>query len=379
MGQTVYGVNHPQAVRHWAGALFASTMRESFLYRNMMEQASMIEEAGDQMANAPVVVINDLTKNQGDRVSFDIYIQLTGRPTFGDDILENNLEDLSSFTDEIRINQLRHGVDAGGVMSQKRVLQNLRKTAKGKLQQYFSQYFDQAGITTLSGGRGVSPQLLIPMGASAAIKDGSPYDSYDSGHIRYGGDAVSKATLEAADLMSLSVLNKLLTYTKSNGGGADGVVGITPLDKGGEDDYKLIMSPHQEHSLRTNTNTGDWMDIQKAAAGANGYGNNLFKNTLGVYRGIHMREYQHVVQFDDYGASQNLDAHRAVFMGRQALAVAFGSASSKNLRADWVEEKKDYGNRTTIAGGMMYSFKLPKFDGKVVNSFAIDTSIPTDI
>ena len=118
-------------------------------------------------------------------------------------------------------------------------------------------------------------------------------------------------------------------------------------------------------------------DSRKAAAGATGNSSHLFKNVLGVHRGVHMRKHQHVVQFDDYGVGANVRADRASFMGRQALAVAFGSANSKGLRADWVEEKKDFGNRMGVVGGMVYSFKLPKFNGKVVNSYAVDTAVTT--
>jgi hypothetical protein len=45
------------------------------------------------------------------------------------------------------------------------------------------------------------------------------------------------------------------------------------------------------------------------------------------------------------------------------------------MRADWVEEEKDYGNRMGIAAGMVYGTKLPQFNGQVVNSYAIDTAV----
>lgn len=378
MGQTVYGVNDPKAVRRYASALFSSTMAMTFFARNMMESAHVVGKSG-QMANAPVVVINDLTSSAGDKVSFDLFMQLTGRPTFGDDVLENNLEDLSAYTDEIQINQIRHGVNAGGKMTQKRVLTDLRMTAKLKLEDYMAQYFDQSGLTTAAGGRGVSTQLEIPMGATAAIEGGSPYDSYDSGHIKYGGAATSKGSLAASDKMTLDVVDRVLTSVTSEGGGADGAIRLTPLEKDGEEAYIMLMSPRQEHDLRKDVGTGGWMDLQKAAAGSTGNKSHLFKNTLGVHRGVHMRKHQHVVQFNDYGVGQNVRVDRATFMGRQALAVAFGSASSKGLRADWVEETKDMGNRLAVAAGMMYSFKLPKFNGKVVNSVAIDTAVTTTL
>lgn len=374
MSQTVYGVNDPKAVRHYSGALFGSTMSKSFFARNMMVDAHVIGKDG-QMANAPVVIINDLTSEAGDKVSFDLYAQLTGQPTYGDDPLENNLEDLSAYTDEIIINQVAHGVDAGGNMTQKRVLTDLRSTARVKLNDYFAAMFDQACVTTLSGARGVSNQLLIPQGATSAVAGTKPYDTYDSGHIAYGGVATSKASMVAADKMSLATIDSILTKISSEGGGADGAFKVTPIDKDSDDTYILMLSPKQENDLRTSTNTGGWLDIQKAAAGATGENSNLFKNTLGAYRGVYMRRYQHAVQFNDYGAGANVRADRAVLMGRQALAVAFGSASSKGLRADWKETELDLGRKLAVSAQMCYGLKLPMFNGKVVNSVAIDTAV----
>lgn len=378
MATTVVSSSDARTVRRYAGALFNSTMAKTFMARSMMEDVHVVGKDG-QMANAPVVVINDVTSSAGDKVSFDLYVQLTGAPTFGDDILENNLEDLSAYTDEIIINQIAHGVNVGGRMSQKRTVTDLRNTAKVKLEEWFAQYFDQAGLTSMAGARGVSDQLLIPLGASAPIDGGSPYSSYDAGHIRYGGAATSKASLVAGDKMSLDVIDRVLTRVSSIGGGADGAIRLAPLDKNGEDCYKLVMSPLQEHDLRKNTNAGDWLDIQKAAAGATGNNSHLFKNTLGIYRGVHMHKHQHVVQFNDYGAGQNIRADRAVFLGRQAMAVAFGSASSKGLKADWTEETTDMGRRKQIGGSMMYSFKLPKFNNEVIGSYAIDTAVSSNI
>jgi N4-gp56 family major capsid protein len=250
--------------------------------------------------------------------------------------------------------------------------------SKNKLSDYFSSYFDQSGITTVAGARGSSTELLIPMGATGAVEGGSDYSTYDSNHIVYGGAANAKSTLTSADKMTLDTVDRIITRVTSTGGGADGKVRLNPLNKNGEEAYVMQLSPRQEHDLRKDVGTGGWMDLQKASAGAEGKNSHLFKNTLGVHRGVHLRKHQHTVQFKDYGAGQNLRADRAVFMGRQACAVAFGSAASKGLRASWVEEEKDFGNRLGVVAGMVYSFKLPKFNGEVINSIAVDTAVSTD-
>lgn len=373
MSQTVYGVNDPKTVKLFGGALFTALQTQTFFGKNMMENI-YAEGKSAQMANAPMCVVNDLVSQAGDRVSFDVYVQLTGQGTFGDDLIENNLEDLSAYTDEIIINQVRNGVDAGGKMTRKRVMQDLRMTAKQSLDQWMATYFDQAAIATLSGARGINPGSLLPKG-NAPIKGGNPYDSYDTSHQLYGGAATSKATITGADKMSLDVIDRAIHRATSKGGGADGVLRLPPLSKDGEDAYIMLISPSQEHDLRKDIGPGGWTDLQKAAAGNEGNKSNLFKQTLGSHRGVHLRRHQDVTQFDDAGAGANLRADRAVFMGRQAIVAAFGSASSKGGRAEWTEETKDMGNRLVFAASMVYGLKLPKFNDKVFASIAIDTAV----
>ena len=47
-----------------------------------------------------------------------------------------------------------------------------------------------------------------------------------------------------------------------------------------------VMHTFQEDDLRATVQTGQWLDIQKAAAAAEGKNNPLFKGALGMYRGL---------------------------------------------------------------------------------------------
>ena len=374
MAKTIVGLNDPKAVKLFGGALFKAAVPQSLYGKQLMAPANTVRE-GAEMANAPIVVINDLTSQAGDTVSFDIAVQLTGDGVYGDDTLEGNEESLDMYTDQIIINQIRHGVDGGGKMTQKRTVNNLRMIAKEKLAQWHGQKFDSVMATTLGGARGVNQSLYIPMGATAPIKGASPYVPYDAAHTAYGGSATSKSTLTASDKLTLGVIDRVLTKIKATGGMADGKLRLTPLDKGGRESYIMTITAQQEQDLRNDAGTGGWLDIQKAATTNAGYQSNIFTGVLGEYRNVGFKQVPVGVEFNDYGAGQNVVAHRAVLMGRQAAAVAFGTSGSSNMRADWVEEEKDYGNRMGIAAGMVYGTKLPQFNGQVVNSYAIDTAV----
>ncbi|WP_151721058.1 N4-gp56 family major capsid protein [Acinetobacter ursingii] len=363
----------PMAKKHYAGALFTSTMAKSWVMKNLIVNANRVDK-GAQMANAPIVVLNDLTKGEGDAITYDLYMQITGAPTFGDDNLEGNLETLSAYSDEITINQVRHGVDVGGRMSNKRTVNDNRAISKTKLTEWFANFFDQTVHMELAGRRGQNP-FLVPKGVKYAIRDTHEFEDYDADHLLYGGMATSKASLTADDKFGLAVLDEALVKACTEGGDADNKVRLTPLDKNGEDAFMCIIHPYQLHDLRHDAGTAGWLEIQKAAAGSDGQNSPLFKNKVGEYRGITIKTHKNVSLENNYGAGGNIKSARASFMGRQALVAAFGNASSANLRADWTEKTIDVDdNKHVISGRMMFAVKRPRFNDQDVNSYAIDTA-----
>lgn len=378
MGQTTIASNSPANQKRWGGVLFNSTASESFFLSNMTDNARNVENDGE-MANSPVVVINDLEKNAGDTVNFEIYLQISGNPTFGDDTLEGNEAELDSFMDEIKINQVRKAASGGGTMSQKRTPTNMRNMAKNKLKEYFGKWIDQVHFTNLAGARGVNPDFEIPLSATSAIPGTHSFSDYDADHKLYGGNAQSKATLTAADTMKLTTLERALTKAKAEGGGSDKKIRLDPLKmEGNKEAFILLMHVYQAHDLRADVGAKGWMALQSAAAAAEGKKSQIFSGQLGWHQGVCLKEHKDVVCFDNYGAGGNVKTARAALMGRQALVTAFGNANSRatsqKMRMNWKEEEKDYGNKLSIASGLIFNVKRPEFGGKTYGSFAIDTA-----
>lgn len=378
MGQTVINANSPANQKRWGGVLFTSTASDSFFLSSMTDNARNVENDGE-MANSPVVVINDLEKNAGDTVNFEIYMQISGTPTFGDDTLEGNESELDSFMDEIKINQVRKAASAGGAMSQKRTPTNLRNTAKNKLKEYFGKWIDQVHFTNLAGARGVNPDFEIPLSATSAIPNTHEFTDYDADHTMFGGNAQSKATLTEADTMKLTTVERALTKAKAEGGGSDMKIRLDPLKmEGNKDAFILLMHTYQAHDLRADVGAKGWFEIQRAAATAEGKKSQIFTGQLGWHQGVCLKEHKDVVLFDKYGAASNVKSARASLMGRQALVTAFGNANSRGsankMRMNWKEEEKDYGNKLSVASGLIFNVKRPIFNGKTYGSFAIDTA-----
>ena len=84
-----------------------------------------------------------------------------------------------------------------------------------------------------------------------------------------------------------------------------------------------------------------------------------------------LHSHESVIRFGDYGGGA-VKAARALFMGRQAGAVAYGSTNG--MRFEWTEEKKDHGNERTVAAGLIIGVKKTRFNGSDFGIMSLDTA-----
>jgi N4-gp56 family major capsid protein len=157
------------------------------------------------------------------------------------------------------------------------------------------------------------------------------------------------------------------------GGGSDGKIKIRPIRINGENRYVLVMHSFQEHALRNSgVSTGTWLDIQKAAAAAQGQGNPIFTGSLGMHRGVILHSHQSVICFNNAGADGKQPAARALFLGAQTMVEAYGSPGS-GLRYDWNEETEDRGNQIVIGSSTVFGVKKTRYNNRDFSGIALDT------
>ena len=311
----------------------------------------------------------ELESDAGDTISFDLCVQMRNKPTYGDARLEGKEESLKFYTDQVIIDQVRHAASAGGKMSRKRTAYDMRMIAKNRLGDYFARLVDELFFMYLSGARGINQDFIEDTSYTGFA--GNSFTAPDSAHLIYGGSATSKASLTNSDKMTVTVVEKAVTKAMMMQALDPNVANMVPVTNGSDDQYVMIVSPFQEFDMRTNTTTGQWLDIQKAAAAAEGRNNPIFKGALGMINNTVLHKHRNVVRFNDYGAGANLDASRALFLGRQAAVVAYGTAGG--LRYSWEENTKDYGNEPTVASGFIGGIKKTVFNGKDFGVISIDT------
>lgn len=367
MAQTIVGLNDPKAVKKYSVALAHDVARDSYFQSRFM---------GDgEASQTPIQRLTDLETEAGDRISYDLSMQLKGNGPEGDDILEGTEEKLTFYTDDVYIDQKRKGTNAGGRMTRKRTVHDLRRIARRRLSEWWQRYFDEQFFIYLSGARGVNPEFIEPLTFSGRANNAIA--APDSAHLFYGGSATSKATLTSSDGMSLALVDRLIANAKMMGGGTVENPRIQPISVDGERNFVLTMSPYQEYTLRTNTSTGQWLDIQKAVAGAVGNNTPLFKGGTGMYNKVVLHVHDAVIRFSDYGAGQNLPANRALFLGVQAGVVAFGTpgggGASNIARFSWYEEEDDRGNQMVVDTSSIFGIKKTRYNGKDFGVIAVDT------
>lgn len=364
MSTTVIGVNDPKAVKAFSATLFVDQAKDAYW-------SSRFDGKG-QTPNTPNQILTDLEAEAGDTVHFDLSRQLRNKPIYGDDRLKGKEEALRFASDSLKVNQIRCGVSAGGRMTRKRTLHDLRTVGNQRMAEWWARYNDEFASMTAAGARGIDDNFIEDF-SFTGIPDTQAFVAPDAGHVMYGGSATAKGDLTTADKMSLSLIERLVTKSKVAGGGTRAEARIRPVRIEGGDHFVLVMHPFQEYDLRTNTSSAQWLDVQKAAAAAEGRKNPIFRGGLGMYNNVVLHAHDSAIRFDDYGVGSNVAAARAIFMGRQAVVTAYGSPGS-GLRMKWHEEKDDHDNEVLMSSSCIMGKKAASFDGARFGMFAVDTA-----
>lgn len=359
MATTTIPFGDPKAVKRWSADLAVDVRKKSYFEARFIGTSE----------NSVIQRKTELESDAGDTISFDLSVHLRGKPTYGDNRVEGKEENLRFYTDKVIIDQVRHSVSAGGRMSRKRSAHNIRRIARDRLGDYFYKFTDELLFIYLSGARGINLDFIEDTSYTGFA--GNPLEVPDTDHILYGGAATSKASLAATDIMSPLVIEHAMEKAAMMQAENPETANMVPVNIDGGEHYVCVMSEYQATDMRT-ASGGSWIDYQKAAAGAEGRNNPIFKGGLGMINNTVLHKHRNVIRFGDYGTGGNVQAARALFMGRQAGVIAYGTANG--MRFDWQEEMKDYDNEPSIAAGFIAGIKKARFNNKDFGVISIDTA-----
>lgn len=340
MATTRYGVNNAEAVKLWSKKLAHEALKKTWLNKFIGKDS-----------NAVLQYHEDTQKGAGDKITVILRMLLTGAGVQGDGTLEGNEEALTTYTDSVVIDQLRHAVRSSGKMSEQRVPFSVREEARLGLEDWWSDRFDTCGFNQLCGHTAVTDTKYT--GNQATVTPSSL-------NIVYGGTATTEddtVSNTGSSKITLAVIDKCVEKAKTL------TPRIRPIQIGGEDKYVMFLHPYQVYDLRTSSTTGQWLDIQKAVVqGGAKTANGIFTGAMGEYNGVVMHESTRVTT----GASLTVEitaVRRAVFCGAQAAHLAYGQGNSPN-KWIWEEEMFDYGNQLGVAAGCIYGLKKAIYNSK---------------
>jgi N4-gp56 family major capsid protein len=348
MATTDYPVNHPLAIKHWSRDLMKEALKKTYALQ-------FISTGKDSLCT----IQTETQKNPGDRIRVGIRSQLSGAGIKGDNTLEGNEESLETFYQDVVIDQLRHAVRSGGKMSEQRVPFSVRAEARDGLADWWADRFDTWFFNQLAGNTGQSDDRYYGFNAPTAP---------DADHVTYhtsGSTAevsISNSTIAKISLTTIDYAVEKLKMAKN---------AVRPIRINGADHWVMFIHPYQTTDLRTNTATGQWADIQKAAmSGGQTSGNPIFTGALGMYNNVVLHESTRVPV-----APTNSSVRRSVIAGAQALAMAFGREFGKGTYS-WSEELFDYKNQLGVAAGCQAGLVKTRFNGSdygvvVVPTYAV--------
>ena len=342
MAKTEFGVNHPLSNKVWAKQLAVEAYRQAFVGR-------FIGEGEDSLITEKV----DLKKNAGDKITCGLNVQLQGDGVQGDATLEGSEEALQFYDDSLFINQLRHATRTKGRMTQQRVPYNLRNTSMSRLGDWWARRMDTSFFNQICGNTAQSDTRYT--GNNAVIAP-------STNRIIRAGNQANDESLIAANTFNLELVDIAKERAETSSIEANTGPVIRPIRIMGDEYYVMFVHDYQVTSLRTNTDTGQWLDIQKAAMqGGDVTKNPIFTGALGVYNGVVLHKASRVTQGvnSSTGAAET-DVRRAVLCGAQSAIIAFGSENGAE-RYSWVEEDFDYGNQLGVSAGTIFGVKKTKY------------------
>lgn len=336
MAASSWGVNDPLAVKLWSRKLFHEALKQTTMSKYM-------GEGSDNM----IQVLNDTKKGPGDKITYGLRMQLTGAGIQGDATLEGNEEALSTYSDSLLINQLRHAVRSGGKMSEQRIPFKVREEARMGLQDWWSDRLDTSIINQLSG---FSSETDTRYSGNNAITAPS------TGRVVFPVTTeLTEASISTTSTFSLAFLDRAVATAKV------ATPLIRALNKDGVD-YVCFIHPYQTLSLRASTGTaGSWGDLTRAMLQG---GQTLDKNmwgtgALGIFNRVLLVENTRIRAVTTNGGAST--GRRAVLCGAQAGTFAVGQDNAPE-KMTWVEELFDYENQLGVSAGMIFGAKKNIFN-----------------
>jgi N4-gp56 family major capsid protein len=338
MAETVINTTDAITRKRWAKDLF-KVLQKAFEFNNLIGTGE----------DAIIQLRTDLTKGEGDEITFQILLDLVGTGTIGRDTLVGKAESLRFRDFKMQIEKIRKSVDIGIDIDEQRVPFNLMEKGKTGLQNWWAGMLSDYMFHVLSGNSQMFDELPQLGGVPFAQQPVEP----DADHLMVVGGA-TESTLTPADTVTLSFLDSVKQRAEIPTN-TDVGFKIRPRIVGGKPTYRVILHNYVFDQLRRNTNVGEWGDMLRAAG-------KLGDPSVEIlYNGMMISKSERVYSRNAIGTG-NGRAYRNLFLGAQAAVMGWGGAGdSKSSVMSFHVEKLDHGSKTEVSGGGILGMAKTRF------------------
>lgn len=423
MSKTTVGAGSPNAQHVQAAGLFFQSMQRNGTLNRLTGKVPM-GEAGvaaglkkQSTTDMPIVRAVDLDRGKGDEVEFHFVQPVNSYPIMGNEMAEGKGVGISLDNTRVRVNQIRFPVDLGNTMTDIRSPVEFRKLGRPIAQSLIDSYQDQVTLAHLAGARGYHDNIEWRLPTDhhpkfAEMVVNTVKAPTKNRHFVADGDSVKTFAVSAGeidlattDLLSMDTVDSIRTTIESIALPPPAIK--LPDDKVAEDSPLrcLLVSPAQYHSFAADPN---FRQFQASAIARASKANNhpLFLGEVGLWNGILISKMAKPIRFYAGDAIRYCAAHdsetetscvvpaafgathavdRALLLGGQALAQAFGKSKHGGLPFFWKEKSFDHDDKDelligAIMGMMKLRWLVDQGDGSSHFTdhgvIAIDTAVP---
>lgn len=428
MAATNIPFGSPLARKVYGAGVFAEMYRQPTLTNNLVgsipkqSAAEMKAEKGQSSPDMPIVQVRDLTKGGGDLAGIDLFNILVGKPIMGDEKIAGKLMDLTYDSQDIKLDQMRGGFDAGGRMTAQRTVHNLRTMGKKMLSGWWSRAAEQSRLVHMAGARGgqndpswVVPERTDPDFAKIMVNpvNAPTYTRHltvdgADGELIQGASGWYTTDVANTDKMTLNSVNMLRTICDESSAPLQDIRLAGDTSQGMDPLAMLLVTPRQWAELWHSTaSSNDWETFLRDAR-ERSKANPLFSGqNVGLWNGILVRKYNYPIRFNWGGtlrvATSAADhteedvvikaavtgtngkvgsIDRAMLIGAQALAECWGKNSGSGTHMNWYEREvaEDHGatfeaSASGIGGTSKITFKSKDGNDYDHGVFIIDSFV----
>ena len=350
----------------WASEVYQDSFKKQYYARVM----------GNEGTDAIIVRKRNLEeKGKGDEVTTTLIAKLIGTPIFSGEKAEGRERVMAHASHTMRIDEMRDFVNLGSDIEDAKVGHNTRSAGRNALTNLLKEQIEEAITMAINGARGDGDEIQhYPTGW---VGKPNALRAPDDMHHFIGDGTKAVATLTAGDKMSLDVINRVVTKSKTMLGGASKKKPqrIEKTTIGGEKVHVLVVGPEVMYDIRSDVGDTGWIQAQRALVTKVGRDAEMFKGGAGIFNGVLVDEIDSPIKINGYGANGAVKACRSMFLGANAGAVANGTRRmTDGMGVTLIESSLDHDHEKVIGYEIHFGVDKTSFDGMDYGSIAVDNA-----